>query len=87
MRDRDPLQEFEQLSARLKEDLPPSVHVAPQVIRRVRRAEAASERTLALLAAGSCVAAIAVAVAGFSQLSELADPLEAFLQIVPPIGP
>lgn len=86
MKNVDPLQEFEQLTARLKGDMPPSVHVVSQVMRRVRAAEAASERTLALLAAGSCVAAIVTVVVGFSLLSNLTDPLESLFQIVPPIG-
>ena len=86
MRNVDPLQEFEQLTARLKEDAPPSVRVAPQVMRRVRAVEAASERTLALLAAGACVTAIVVVVVGISLLSQLPDPMEAIFQIVPPIG-
>lgn len=82
----EPLLEFERLTARLKEDAPPSVHVMPQVMRRVRAARVASERTLALLAAGSCVLAATVAVVGLSLLSEVTDALEGVFQIVPPIG-
>jgi hypothetical protein len=86
MRNVDPLQEFEQLAARLKMDSPPPVRVVAQVMRRVRAAQGASERTLAFLAAGSCVAAIVVVMVGLSLLSELTDPLEALFEIVPPIG-
>ena len=86
MSNTDPLLEFERLASRLANDVAPAVHVVPQVMRRVRAAEVTSERTLALLAAGSFAAAVVVAVIGFSLLSELADPLGAVFQIVPPIG-
>ena len=86
MKNVDPLREFEQLTACMKTDPPPRVHVVAQVMHRVRAAEAASERTLTLLAAGSCVAAIVAVVVGFSLLSNLTNPLESLLQIVPPIG-
>jgi hypothetical protein len=88
----DPLEEFERLSARLKADQPPAVHVAHQVIHRIRAAEpaaaaaVASERTLAFMALGSCAAAATVVMVGLSWLSELADPLGALFEIVPPIG-
>jgi len=82
----DPLKEFERMAARLWWDEPPSVHVVAQVMRRVRTAEATAERTLALFAAGSCVAATAAVVLGFWLLSQVDNPLGAIFQIVPPIG-
>ena len=82
----DPLERFERLLPLLREDAPPRVHVAPEVMRRIRSVRATSERTLEFLAAGSCVAALLTALAGFSLLSEMSDPLEALFQIVPPIG-
>ena len=82
----DPLQTFEQLTIRLKDDAPPRVHIAPRVLRRIRAIEASSSRVLEFLAAGSCAAAVVVAAVGLSLLPELTDPLEALFQIVPPIG-
>jgi hypothetical protein len=82
----DPLKEFERMAARLWWDEPPVVHVAAEVMRRVRAVEATAERTLALFAAGSCVAATAVVVLGFWLLSQVDNPLGAIFQIVPPIG-
>ena len=82
----DPLKEFERVAARLWWDEPPSVHVVAQVMRRVRAAEATADRTLALFAAGSCVAATAAVVLGFWLLSQVDNPLGAIFQIVPPIG-
>lgn len=77
----------ERLAALLKEDKPPAVHVAPRVIFRLRKAENVAERTLALLAAGSCAAAaLAVAAFEFTHLLYVSDPFEALFQIVPPIG-
>ena len=86
MKNVDALQRFEKLAGRLKEDVPPRVHVVPQVMRRIHAVRAASERTLEFLAAGSCVAAIMAVLLGYSMLSQLTDPLEAIFQIVPPIG-
>ena len=82
----DPLKEFERVAARLWWGEPPSVHVVAQVMRRVRAAEATADRTLALFAAGSCVAATAAVVLGFWLLSQVDNPLGAIFQIVPPIG-
>jgi len=82
----DPLKEFERVAARLWWGEPPSVHVVAQVMRRVRAAEATADRTLALFAAGSCVAATAVVVLGVWLLSQVDNPLGAIFQIVPPIG-
>jgi hypothetical protein len=80
------MQDLERLAAALAGDVPPAVHVAPRVLRRLREVQAATDRTLALFAAGSCVAAIAVVVVGLSLLSRMSDPLEMVFQIVPPIG-
>ena len=52
----------------------------------LRAVEATAERTLALFAAGSCVAATTVLVLGFWLLSQVDNPLGAIFQIVPPIG-
>ena len=82
----DPLQRFENLTAYLTADQPPSVHVAVQVGRRIRQAQSVSERTFALLAAGSFAAALLVAMIGLAVLSGTTDPLEAVFQIVPPIS-
>lgn len=86
MNKQDPLERFERLIPLLQEDAPPRVHVASQVMRRIRGVRATSERTLEYLAAGSCVAAFLTVLAGLSLLSEMGDPLEALFQIVPPIG-
>lgn len=85
MTTQDPLHQFESLSAYLTADHPPAVHVTAQVVRRIRQAQAVSERTFTLLAAGSCAAAILVAMIGLAILSGTTDPLEAVFQIVPPI--
>lgn len=81
----DPLMRLEGLASRLAEDHPPPVHVVPHVMRRIRTAETASERTLELFAAASCLFAVAVVVVGLSLLSQQPDPLGAVFQIVPPI--
>jgi hypothetical protein len=80
------LQDFERLAANLKDDGPPSIRVAPQVMRRVRAAEVSSQRTLALLAGVSCAVAMVVTAVGVSLLMQVTDPLEALFEIVPPIG-
>lgn len=86
MSTRDPLQEFEQLTACLAQDRPPRVRVAAQVARRIRSTQSSADRTFALLAAGSCAAALAVALIGFVELTQLTDPLSAVFDIMPPIG-
>lgn len=85
MNSNDPLQVFEALAARSKDD-PPLVHVVPHVMRRIRATRTASEQTLAFLAAGSFITAVVAVVVGLSLLTQLSDPLEAIFQIVPPIG-
>jgi hypothetical protein len=82
----DPLEEFERIALRVWEDEPPAVHVVAQVMRRVRAAQTSAERTFALFAAGSCVAATAMVALGFWLLSQVDNPLGAIFQIVPPIG-
>jgi len=86
MEPRDCLRRFEELAVRIQGDAPPRVHVASRVMRRIRTTRPAADRTLAFLAAGSCVAALVVAVTGLWLLSELSDPLEALLEVMPPIG-
>ena len=81
----DPLHEFERLASRPNEGAPPALHIAPKVMRRIRTAETAAERTLEFLAAACCVAAVAVTVVGLSHLSGLENPLERLFQLVPPI--
>lgn len=86
MNHRDPLIEFERLVLCMHEDSPPGIHVVPRVMLRVRAAEAASERTLRMVAVGSCVVTPLVAALGFQFLSNLGSSLEALFEIVPPIG-
>lgn len=85
MKRRDVLQDFERLAIGLDDPVPP-VHVAPQVLHRIRRAQCAAERTWTFLAAGSCFAALMIALIGFSLLLPANDSMEAILDIVPPIG-
>lgn len=82
----DPLERFEQLAVCAGGEMPPDVHVAAKVARRVQAAEATSDRVLVFLAAGACVAAVAVMMVGALQLSDLGNALEGLLEIVPPIG-
>jgi len=82
----DPLERFEQLAACAVGEMPPDVRVAAKVARRVRAAEATSDRVLEFLAAGACVVAVAVVMVGVLQLSDLGGALEGLLEIVPPIG-
>lgn len=86
MANTDPLRAFERLVVRMGGDAPPPLHVASQVMRRIRSEEVAVDRTFELLAAGCCAAAFAVAVLGLSQLSGMDSALETFVHIVPPIG-
>ncbi len=87
----DRLLKFEQLCSCLIDDRPPSVHIASRVMTLIRVGEQAtfrtSERTLEAMAATSFVLAMAVALLGFTQLSQAGGPLDALFQIVPPIGP
>lgn len=83
---RDPLVDFERLALSAREDRPPVVRVAPRVLRRIREVQTATDRTLALFAAGSCLTAVAVLIVGLSLLSQAGDPLEMVFQVVPPIG-
>jgi hypothetical protein len=85
MKTSDPLERLERGLRRMKDDPPPAVHVVPEVLRRVRQAEASSERALALFTVGACAFAVAVVFVGMSVLVEPPDPLGAFFQIVPPI--
>ena len=86
MKEKDLLAEFERLSVYLMDDKPPTVRVAARVMSVVRAAESGANRTLEAVAVMSFVLAIVVALLGFSQLSEASGPLDAFFQIVPPIG-
>lgn len=79
------IQEFEALTVCLSADQAPVVDVTAQVMRRIRRAQTLSERTLTLLAAGACAAAILVAMMGVALLSGTTDPLETVFEIIPPI--
>ena len=87
MTKRDSLAAFEALAAGMAEPPTPTVNVVPQVMRRIRPTATATDPTLTVVAAVSCCAALAVAVAGLIEVSAWSDPLEALLAIVPPIGP
>ncbi len=82
---KDPLERFERLAAMMR-DTPPPVSVAPRVLGRIRAIRTAPDRTLAFLAAASCVAALLTVTLGVSWLSQSPDPLKAILEIVPQIG-
>lgn len=86
MSEEELLERFERL-ARASRAIPPQdIHAAPGVMRRIRIAETQSREALAFIALGSFVTAVAVCVFGLAHFSEVADPLEALLQLVPPIG-
>lgn len=80
----DPLLRFERLAAVPAPPAPP-VHVAPKVMRRISRTENASLRTLELLTAGCCAAAVIALLLGVEQLTWLENPLQIVMDLVPPI--
>ncbi len=83
----DPMKDLERLAIHARSARPPLVHVAPHVLRSLRQSPEPSDRPLALVAAGSFVAACAAAAYTFSLVNLITDPLGALFQIAGPMMP
>lgn len=79
----EPLPQVKQLAAMARREQPPTGHIAPQVLQRIRRRELPSlTRPLtvfAAIAAGTAVAVLLLIGVGFD--SSGGDPLGAFFQV------
>jgi len=75
----DPLKIMKDLSARAREENPPSVDVSSRVLLRLVREAPAPSWTLALAASGSAIAAIVVLSLNLPLFEMVTDPWSAFL--------
>jgi len=74
----DPLKILEDLSARAREEKPPSVDVASRVLLRLREETPAPAWPMALIASGSAVAAIVVLSLSLPLIEMIRDPWSIF---------